>query len=1493
MEQMGRVFVLAMLLLCVPISVWGQEHRMPSMTMYQAGVDGKVHTYADADFACRMVGDSITRNSLHPPITYADGRFGTHPTWGTGCYYDETDRSTGQTEYNSFRQNYVMPVPVCPVGYSQSRENGESVCTRNMFTLTPAKPNLQCANVGNPIACGNGAKIEYTRDELTAQLGLARAYNSAPALDGVSNLFGGWWHSDLTRELIVTDVVPSTFQAAIAVREDGRVVAFTKTGSDPWRPEDDLRRYRLNRFEVSGEAFWELRKPDNAQEIYDAKGRLLRDVRDGRVVATYVRDANGKINSVVDAAGRTSTLTYTPQGTLSRIDLPDGQAIEYAYNVDGVLSSVTKSGAVSSYSYTRIVNRRALTEVSHDGVVYATFGYDSSGRATSTEHAGGVDRYAVDYGVDGTNVNVATPQGGSIQFQFQLKLGSHIPTQRIDSGSGATIAAGNVYDTKANATARRRGDQLTCLYYDADWLRVIARYDYPAATTPQCPATDALAAASTRLRSETTVWDTALDLPTQRQTYTASGALLAKQSYSYNARGQALTSTATDPAVPANTRSSATTYCEQSDITAGTCPLLGLVTSVDGPRTDVADLTTYTYYASDDANCATAPTTCPHRKGDLWKITNALGQVVETLTYDGAGRPLSVKDPNGVVTDMEYHPRGWMTAQKIRGADNAVETDDLITRIEYLPTGLVKKVTLPDGNYTEYGYDAAHRLTSVTDRSGWTIQYTLDNAGNRTVEDYKKSDGVMYRTLSRVYNQLGQLQTYKDGLNHGRGYAYDAAGNLDTTTDALGRVADNDHDPLGRLIRTLQDTAGIGAQTQFQYDALDRLTQVTDPKGLNTQYRYNGLGDLTQLTSPDTGITTYTYDSAGNRKTQTDARNITAAYSYDALGRMTQQAYPTAVLGTAYTYDTVAVGCPAGENFAQGRLSQSAGTGGTIRYCYDRFGRMVRKTTLTTGPALTLLYAYTPSGALKSVTYPDGALVDYVRSTHGQITQIGVTRPGGSREIVVTAVGYYPYSQSAGWVYGNGRPMTRNLNRNYEVYKLLGAPQDGLSLYLQRDAVGNVTRLSTADQATILARYQYDALNRLTQTQDGPTGIALETYAYDATGNRTSMQNNAGAQAYSYPVDSHRLQSVGSLARTYDAVGNTASIGGTAQEFVYNDLNRMSQVKVNGVVQMNYAYNGRGEQVRRYAGTNVRHAMYLEDGRWLGEYDNAGVAQQQVIWLDDLPVGVLAGDGATQKLHYVEPDHLGSPRAVIDPVRNAAIWKWQLKGEAFGASPPEQDPDQDGTAFVFDMRYPGQRYDAANGLNYNHFRDYEARAGRYTQSDPVGLLGGISSYAYAESNPGVHSDPYGLFPGSMNPWVRLQNSFNANMPRYPRQESGTRCALKLPHRKCLAEVFEVAESDIALVELRGESSYARSFPMFWWGRGATTLSNRIFYTGPCSDFGGTQFILHEYYHVLRQWAKGMTVSGYLTSSGRVESEADDFARRNEDRFKSCLQSCPL
>ncbi|MCC6295976.1 MAG: RHS repeat-associated core domain-containing protein [Pseudomonadales bacterium] len=267
---------------------------------------------------------------------------------------------------------------------------------------------------------------------------------------------------------------------------------------------------------------------------------------------------------------------------------------------------------------------------------------------------------------------------------------------------------------------------------------------------------------------------------------------------------------------------------------------------------------------------------------------------------------------------------------------------------------------------------------------------------------------------------------------------------------------------------------------------------------------------------------------------------------------------------------------------------------------------------------------------------------------------------------------------------------------------------------------------------------------RLTQVMDGPTGTPIETDAYDATGNRTALTNAGNTTAYSYPIDSHRLSSVGGQNRTYDAGGNTLTIGGNGRRFVYDNSGRMTQVKAGGIVMRQYQYNAKGEQTRAYLDADSAYFVHDEAGHLLGEYDASGSPKQQILWFGDLPVGVLQGSGASQQLHYIEPDHLGTPRVIIDGQRNVPIWTWSNIGEAFGASPPEQDPDRDGQSFTFDLRFPGQRYDNATGLNYNYFRDYDPATGRYVESDPIGLNGGISTFAYSDSRSLNLVDPSGL-----------------------------------------------------------------------------------------------------------------------------------------------------
>jgi RHS repeat-associated protein len=135
-------------------------------------------------------------------------------------------------------------------------------------------------------------------------------------------------------------------------------------------------------------------------------------------------------------------------------------------------------------------------------------------------------------------------------------------------------------------------------------------------------------------------------------------------------------------------------------------------------------------------------------------------------------------------------------------------------------------------------------------------------------------------------------------------------------------------------------------------------------------------------------------------------------------------------------------------------------------------------------------------------------------------------------------------------------------------------------------------------------------------------------------------------------------------------------------------------------------------------------------------------------------VAVLTPQGNGQntpiQTSYIHADHLNTPR-VISKATGEIQWRWD--SDAFGSIAANEDPSLTGQRFRYNLRFPGQVYDEETGLHYNYFRDYNPSTGRYIQSDPIGLAGGLNTYTYVGGNPLSLIDPYGL--DSQESWAAV------------------------------------------------------------------------------------------------------------------------------------------
>lgn len=1091
------------------------------------------------------------------------------------------------------------------------------------------------------------------------------------ALDSI----GAQWRHFYQRSIYL-NTTPS-FISAIAYRHDGRVVVFNLNGSS-YVPAGDIN----DKLVVLGDGRYEFTDAvDETVETYLATGQLETIKHKSGMLHTVSYDSCMRIATVTDQFGHSLQFNYqhtcsdqNKEYRIVSVTLPGGATIGYAYNTsNGTLTTVTYPDLTTRIYTYGWDNGRRLTDITDEsGVVFASWTYNSVGRPITSQHAGGAGAVTVGWsgGVGNWAPGKATitdSLGAVTSHNFTAKRGLNLLTSIVRPAPSGTGTTDEVWTYDANGNVATYSNHRN---YRTDYVFDLTRN----LETSRTEGLNNNGTTTPETRTITTQWHPTFRLPAL---ITEPGRTTG---YTYDASGNVLTKTVTDTATSVS-RTWTWTY-----------DTYGRLLTADGPRTDVADVTTYTYYS-----CSTG-----FQCGQIQTITNAVGHVTTFSTYNAHGQALTILDLNNVLITLTYDGRQRLTSRTV---------DSEMTGFTYWPTGLLKRVTLPDASYLEYTYDNAHRLTQVADADGNRIVYTLDTMGNRTAENAYDPSSALTRTRTRVYNNLNRLYQELGALSQTTQYVYDNNGNNTSVTDPLLRTTSQVFDPLDRLKQIVDPLLG---QTSLAYDGRDDLTSVTDPRGLVTTYTRNGFGDVTQQVSPDTGTTINTYDSGGNLKTSNDARNKTGTYSYDALNRVTSLAYNDQTI--TYTYDT-------GTN-GNGRLTQLASTGATMSYSYDSNGRVLTKTQLSNGNTKTISYQYNSAGQLSQMTTPSNKVIVY-GYTNGKVSNItvnGVT--------LLSNVVYEPFGPVGGWTWGNSTLAVRT----YDLDGRVGQIDSGDLRTYGWDAASRITSILDAQNSSLDQSYDYDNLDRLTSVTKANGNQA---FTYDANGNRLTYDDGAASSAYVVAGTSNRLTSItGSQARTYgyNAVGAVTSYGSIT--LAYSDRERIKSATAPGGT-WNYYLNGLGERVRKSLAAGGNHYyVYDEAGHLVGEY-SGNTLIQETVWLGDIPVATLRGSS----IYYVHTDHLNAPRLVTQPSDNAIRWRWDR--DPFGAISVNENPSGLG-AFSYNLRLPGQFYDSETGLNYNYFRDYDPGIGRYVESDPIGLRGGVNTYSYVLANPLSYLDPLGL-----------------------------------------------------------------------------------------------------------------------------------------------------
>ena len=260
-------------------------------------------------------------------------------------------------------------------------------------------------------------------------------------------------------------------------------------------------------------------------------------------------------------------------------------------------------------------------------------------------------------------------------------------------------------------------------------------------------------------------------------------------------------------------------------------------------------------------------------------------------------------------------------------------------------------------------------------------------------------------------------------------------------------------------------------------------------------------------------------------------------------------------------------------------------------------------------------------------------------------------------------------------------------------------------------------------------------------------------YDYDKVGNRTaktytSKANNTTTENYTYAEKGagNKLTSISgekdkqdnrSTNYQYNKNGSPKQTKDLSYEYNANQrpIKVFKQTETNNKELIaEYKYNTFGERIKKTAYSNNQKTVtyYFYDGHTLtAEANEQGDITNQYVYLNTQPIAKLE----KKTIYAIHSDHLGTPRLATNGDKQTV---WKANYSPFGKATLETNN------ITLNLRFAGQYEDQETGTHYNYLRDYDPETGRYVTSDPIGLKGGVNTYAYVGGDPLRHIDPLGL-----------------------------------------------------------------------------------------------------------------------------------------------------